>query len=103
MALMVVHSGTSGMESISDVPCYLVLNYLTWSLICITVHQNFKGREAVLPHASFCCTRSKIDVGSCPRAPRPGGRRNGVQKTGGRRNGVPKFFGLLINLLNVYK
>ena len=51
MALMVVHSGTSGMESISDAPCYLVLNYLTWSLICITVHQNCKGRGAVLPHA----------------------------------------------------
>ena len=50
MALMVVHSGTSGMESISDVPCYLVLNCLTWSLICITVHQKFKGRGAVLPH-----------------------------------------------------
>ena len=51
MALTVVHSGTSGMESISDVPYYLVLNYLTWSLICITVHHNFKCRGAVLPHA----------------------------------------------------
>ena len=51
MALMVVHSGTSGVESIIDVPCYLVLNYLTWSLICIIVHQNVKGRVAVLPQA----------------------------------------------------
>ena len=42
MALMVVHSGTSGMESISDVPYYLVLKCLTRSLICITVHQKFK-------------------------------------------------------------
>ena len=41
MALMVVHSGTGVMESISDVPCYLVLNYLTWY---ITVRQKFKGR-----------------------------------------------------------
>ena len=50
MALMVIHSGTGGMESISDVPGYLVLNYLTWSLICVTVHQHFKCRGAVLPH-----------------------------------------------------
>ena len=38
LKLNMYDSGISGMGTISDVPCYIVLNHLTLSLLCIAVY-----------------------------------------------------------------